>query len=268
MFDAYAVLGVRHDATTEEIEAAYRALIKATHPDLAHDEPERERRTKLAPEINAARGILTSPARRARHDLELAKAGLGEADPARGDAAWTSDAPPAPPQRSPRSPRTDTADGRPAKRARSIRTTPERERQRAIRQAEAQLRRAARGQPGDAGRSTGSSNSTASDGLGHEHRHGDRRTLRGLFDYAMKDRDGQRMSNAIVAGTAAFGVLFGVGVSASLLILIVAGFLGLQLAISHRRCHTPAADLMTAATKAVQWFRDAHHDIRGSFGRS
>ncbi|HET9853021.1 MAG TPA: J domain-containing protein [Candidatus Limnocylindrales bacterium] len=62
-FDPYEELEVSRQATPEVIEAAYRALAKRHHPDVAAaDDLERIKR------LNEARDTLLSPTRRARYD--------------------------------------------------------------------------------------------------------------------------------------------------------------------------------------------------------
>src|SRR5207247_7526065 len=63
--DLYDVLGVRRDATEEEIKRAYRKLARELHPDV-NDDPEAERRFK---EITAAYQTLSDPAKRRQYDL-------------------------------------------------------------------------------------------------------------------------------------------------------------------------------------------------------
>jgi len=62
--DLYAILGVAHDASPDEIRSAYRRLARELHPDVNGD-PEAERRFK---EITAAYETLSDPDRRARYD--------------------------------------------------------------------------------------------------------------------------------------------------------------------------------------------------------
>jgi len=63
--DLYDVLGVRRDATDDEIRRAYRRLARELHPDVNAD-PEAERRFK---EITAAYQTLSDPARRRQYDM-------------------------------------------------------------------------------------------------------------------------------------------------------------------------------------------------------
>jgi hypothetical protein len=61
--DPYVVLGVPRDATTDQIRTAYRARMKAVHPDAGGSE-------RSAASVNAAYGILSDPARRTRWDRD------------------------------------------------------------------------------------------------------------------------------------------------------------------------------------------------------
>jgi molecular chaperone DnaJ len=63
--DLYEVLGVRPEASDDEIKRAYRKLARELHPDVNKD-PEAERRFK---EISAAYQTLSDPARRRQYDL-------------------------------------------------------------------------------------------------------------------------------------------------------------------------------------------------------
>ena len=62
--DYYDVLGVRRDASQEEIRQAYRKLVRTYHPDLNKD-PGAEDRFK---DISEAYSVLSDPATRARYD--------------------------------------------------------------------------------------------------------------------------------------------------------------------------------------------------------
>lgn len=69
MSDHYQVLGVERDATNEIIVSAYRALIKAFHPDIFKgDKRYAEERLKS---INAAFYVIGDPERRKKYDYEL-----------------------------------------------------------------------------------------------------------------------------------------------------------------------------------------------------
>jgi DnaJ-class molecular chaperone len=61
----YAVLGVKKDASAEEIRKAYRRLAKEFHPDLNPGKREAEERFKA---ISAANDLLSDPEKRARYD--------------------------------------------------------------------------------------------------------------------------------------------------------------------------------------------------------
>jgi molecular chaperone DnaJ len=63
--DLYSVLGVRAEASDDEIKRAYRKLARELHPDVNKD-PEAERRFK---EISAAYQTLSDPAKRRQYDL-------------------------------------------------------------------------------------------------------------------------------------------------------------------------------------------------------
>ena len=61
----YEVLGVKPDATAEEIRKAYRKLAKEFHPDLNPGKPAAEARFKA---VTAANELLSDPEKRARYD--------------------------------------------------------------------------------------------------------------------------------------------------------------------------------------------------------
>ncbi|HEY5134777.1 MAG TPA: molecular chaperone DnaJ [Candidatus Nanopelagicales bacterium] len=63
--DLYAVLGVSHDATGEEIKRAYRKLARELHPDVNPD-PAIQDRFK---EVTAAYEVLSDPDKRQMYDL-------------------------------------------------------------------------------------------------------------------------------------------------------------------------------------------------------
>lgn len=87
--DFYQVLGVRPDATPEEIRAAYYRLARTCHPDVSTlpDAEERMRR------VNEAYELLSDPERRAAYDRKR-----GCPEPAPAQRAW--EAPSAAPVRS------------------------------------------------------------------------------------------------------------------------------------------------------------------------
>jgi molecular chaperone DnaJ len=63
--DYYKVLGVKRNATGEEIKKAFRKIARETHPDANPDDAESEARFKLAAE---AYEVLSDADRRRRHD--------------------------------------------------------------------------------------------------------------------------------------------------------------------------------------------------------
>ncbi len=62
--DYYASLGVKRDATAEEIKKAFRQLARKYHPDVSK-EPDAEARMK---EVNEAHAVLSDPEKRAAYD--------------------------------------------------------------------------------------------------------------------------------------------------------------------------------------------------------
>jgi DnaJ-class molecular chaperone len=63
--DPYATLGVKRDATQDDIRSAYRALAKKLHPDLNPGDKQAEEKFK---NVSAAYDILGDPEKRARFD--------------------------------------------------------------------------------------------------------------------------------------------------------------------------------------------------------
>jgi len=65
--DYYAVLGVKKDASAEEIKQAYRRLAKQHHPDL-HQSKDQAQATAKFKEINEAYEVLSDPEKKAKYD--------------------------------------------------------------------------------------------------------------------------------------------------------------------------------------------------------
>jgi DnaJ-class molecular chaperone len=80
MEDPYAALGVKRDATPDEIRAAYRKLAKQLHPDVNPDKPKIEERFKA---VSAAYALLSNPEKRARFDRGEIDASGAEREPGR-----------------------------------------------------------------------------------------------------------------------------------------------------------------------------------------
>jgi len=79
----YDVLGVAEDATTDEIEAAYRERLKETHPDVSDDD-DAGQATKTLIE---ARDVLVDEDERARYDRLGHAAYVGDGAPTQSDAS-------------------------------------------------------------------------------------------------------------------------------------------------------------------------------------
>lgn len=72
----YEILGVKKDATEEEIRAAYKKLVKQYHPDL---HPNDKLAAEKFKEINEANEVLSDKQKRAAYDYEQEHPGMGGA---------------------------------------------------------------------------------------------------------------------------------------------------------------------------------------------
>ncbi len=70
----YEILGVRKDASEEEIKAAYKKLVKQYHPDLHPNDAAAAEKFK---EINEANEVLSDRQKRAAYDYEQEHPGMG-----------------------------------------------------------------------------------------------------------------------------------------------------------------------------------------------
>jgi len=75
--DYYEILGVKKDATPEEIKKVYRKLALKYHPDRNSSDADAEKKFK---EINEAYQVLSNPEKRARFDQFCSAEGMGGFD--------------------------------------------------------------------------------------------------------------------------------------------------------------------------------------------
>lgn len=69
--DPYAVLGVAHDASQDEISHAFRALLRRHHPDTRGEVSAAAASDLTLRDVVAAYGVLRDPIRRAGYDSRL-----------------------------------------------------------------------------------------------------------------------------------------------------------------------------------------------------
>ena len=69
--DPYAVLGVAHDASQDEISHAFRALLRRHHPDTRGEVCGDDTSDLALRDVVAAYGVLRDPIRRAAYDGRL-----------------------------------------------------------------------------------------------------------------------------------------------------------------------------------------------------
>jgi hypothetical protein len=86
-FDPFEILGVRPDATYEQIRAAYRDLVARYHPDKHRGNPLEELAAAKLVDVNRAYEILSDDGRRAAYEAtrsrEPERAGTGSRSPQR-----------------------------------------------------------------------------------------------------------------------------------------------------------------------------------------
>lgn len=68
MEDYYKILGVRRDASPEEIKRAYRELVQKYHPDKYYGKPEYKEMNEKFKKINEAYQVLSDPEKRRMYD--------------------------------------------------------------------------------------------------------------------------------------------------------------------------------------------------------
>ena len=63
--DYYKILGIKKDASTEEIKTAYRKLARKHHPDLNPNDKEAHKKFQ---QLNEANEVLSDPEKRKKYD--------------------------------------------------------------------------------------------------------------------------------------------------------------------------------------------------------
>ena len=69
----YEILGIREDATPDDVATARRSMLKAVHPDLAVSEDDRVERERLSRMVNDICDTLLDPVARYDYDRALAR---------------------------------------------------------------------------------------------------------------------------------------------------------------------------------------------------
>ncbi|MFI5120051.1 MAG: DnaJ domain-containing protein [Thermoanaerobaculia bacterium] len=82
MTNYYDVLGVPRDSSESEVREKFRLLARESHPDRFRDVAEKKQAEERFQILTEAMNVLTSPARRKAHDLELEKNRPISQDPA------------------------------------------------------------------------------------------------------------------------------------------------------------------------------------------
>lgn len=92
----YELLGVARSASPEVVAAAYKALIRACHPDQATDDADRADRQARSAALGEAAATLKDPQARARYDARLDALAAGRdpdapvAEPMNPEDAWAA----------------------------------------------------------------------------------------------------------------------------------------------------------------------------------
>ncbi len=73
----YDILGVSRNATTEEITAAFKKLVRDLHPDRYNSEEEKREAEKKFKEVTQAFNVLKDPVKRREYDKQLQESSSG-----------------------------------------------------------------------------------------------------------------------------------------------------------------------------------------------